>query len=321
MTLGRLSMFAAILATSVAVAGALVRRHHRAGRAPAGPPEVTLAAPASASGTPAAALPSGAPRSEVVERTSADPQKTLEAAPRDVEDPLTDALCPPGMLLADGVTCSARPGRCAARDPAASGSCRRFEAAECRKGQSLRFCVDRYEYPNLEGVVPATMVTFEQARSACEEEDKRLCTDNEWRFACEGREGFELSYGNERDPSACNVGRSSERVRPEELWEARDVSRVLSRVDRRVPSGSMNRCTSPFGAKDMTGNVEEWASGTSGLEAALVGGDSTMPEALCRTLKKTHQTALRSPHAGFRCCRDPLVRTKARPESLPGAGP
>jgi sulfatase modifying factor 1 len=229
-----------------------------------------------------------------------------------VEDPLTDALCPSGMLLVDGTTCAGRPAHCAERDPTLAGVCNRFDPAECRKGQTLRFCVDRYEYPNLEGVVPATMVTFEQARSACEEEDKRLCSDTEWRFACEGREGFEMPYGNSRDPEACNTGRRSERIRPDELWEARDVSRVLVRVDRRVASGSMTRCTSPFGVRDTTGNVEEWATGASGIEAALLGGDASMADPRCRTVKKTRQTALRSPHAGFRCCRDPLVRAPSR---------
>jgi len=314
MTLGRLTLFAAILATSVALAGALVRRHHRAGGpqrlGAAGTAPVASSAPPGAASGPVAQVPRPAEK-------AAEPE-----VPRAVEDPLTDALCPGGMLLVDGVTCSARPGHCAESEPGAPAICRRFETAECRKGQALRFCVDRYEYPNLQGVEPATMVTFEQARRACEEEDKRLCTDTEWRFACEGREGLELSYGNERDPNACNVGRSNERVRPEELWEPRDVSRVLSRVDRRVPSGSMSRCESPFGVRDMPGNLEEWGTGSSGLEAALLGGDSLQPEPLCRSVRKTHQTALRSPHTGFRCCRDPLLRAAPRAtDSEPAANP
>jgi formylglycine-generating enzyme required for sulfatase activity len=222
------------------------------------------------------------------------------------------------MVLVDGTSCAARTPHCAEPEPTIVGGCKRFEQAECRKGQTLRFCVDRYEYPNLAGVVPTVMVTFEQARAACEEEDKRLCNDTEWRFACEGREGFELSYGNSRDPAACNVGRRTERLRPEELWEPRDVSRVVARVDRRVSSGSMSGCESPFGVHDTTGNVEEWGTGASGIEAALMGGDSLQAEPTCRTVKKTRQTAFRSPHAGFRCCRDPLVRAKARP---PSSGP
>lgn len=305
-------MFTAILAASVAVAGVLVRRHHRPAVRPAQPSE--RSSPTTALASSPVSVPS--PEALSAERGvgNSRPVPSSEAALPVVEDPLTDALCPRGMLLVDGVTCGARPARCVEPE---SGGCRRFEAAECRKGQALRFCVDRYEYPNLDGVLPATMVTFEQARTACEEEDKRLCSETEWRFACEGRTGFELPYGNTLDQDACNVGRASERVRPDELWEARDVSRVVSRVDRRVTSGSMARCTSPFGVRDMTGNVEEWGSGASGLEAALLGGDALAREPRCRTVRKTHQTALRTPHSGFRCCRDPLVRAPERPRSGP----
>lgn len=244
----------------------------------------------------------------------APPAAGAPTAPGVLEDPLTDALCPSGMLLVDGTTCAARARRCAERD---QGGCKRFEAAECRKGQTLRFCVDRFEYPNTEGVLPATMVTFEQARSACEEEDKRLCSETEWQFACEGREGFAFPYGNTRDAEACNVARTSETVRPDQLWEARDVSAVVARVDRRVPSGSLARCTSAFGVRDLVGNLEEWGTGASGIASALLGGDAVTAEPMCGLVRKTRQTAFRTPHTGFRCCRDPLVRTPARPGPAP----
>jgi hypothetical protein len=317
MTLGRLATFAAILAASVAVAGALVRRHHRGlaeRNAHLAPPAAVVAPTPGPSGKPAPAV--SVPPAATEER----PDRLAREPAAATEDPLTEALCPSGMVLVDGTSCAAKTARCAEAESTIPGGCKRFEPAECSKGQALRFCVDRYEYPNLEGVVPTVMVTFEQARSACDEEDKRLCSDVEWRFACEGREGFELSYGNSREPEACNVGRRTERFRPDELWEPRDVSRVVARVERRVASGTMKRCESPFGVHDTTGNVEEWATGASGIEAALMGGDSLLPEPTCRIVKKTRQTAFRSPHAGFRCCRDPLVRAKARPTSS-GAEP
>jgi len=300
----------AILAASAAVAATLVRRHHRAHRdteraAHEAPSTVRRAAPE----TP---KPPATP-----ELTAGETPGSSGGSAAVAEDPLTLALCPAGMLLVEGATCVTRQRRCIETD---HGICRRFEPALCRAGQSLRFCVDRYEYPNLEGVAPATMVTFEQARTACDEEGKRLCSEIEWRFACEGREGFQFPYGDTQDPEACNVGRTTETLRPEELWEPRDVSRVLSRVDRRVASGAMSRCTSPFGVRDMTGNVEEWGSGALGIESALLGGDVREQAPLCRTVRKTSQTSFRSPHTGFRCCRDPLFRTASRPSATP-AGP
>ncbi len=40
--------------------------------------------------------------------------------------------------------------------------------------------------------------------------------------------------------------------------EDRIVADEVFRLDQRVPSGSMDRCVSPFGVHDMTGNVDEW---------------------------------------------------------------
>lgn len=308
-TLGRLATFMAILAASAAVAAELVKRHERASAARERSARAVVAARSSRPESSASAASSQGPPPPFASAVAAIPARQSAGV---VEDPLTDALCPSGMLLVDGTTCASRPRKCKEFD---HGVCGRFDAAECRKGQALRFCVDRYEYPNLEGVVPAAMATFEQARAACDEEGKRLCTETEWRFACEGREGFEFPYGDARDPDACNVGRSSEAVRPDALWEARDVSRVLARVDRRVASGTMLRCTSPFGVRDMTGNLEEWGTGSSGIESALLGGNAADPAPLCGTVRKTRQTAFRSPHTGFRCCRDPLVRAAPRPSA------
>ena len=88
-------------------------------------------------------------------------------------------------------------------------------------------------------MLPATLITFEQARGACGEEGKRLCTETEWALACEGPQAFAFPYGDARDDGACNTGKPMEHVRPEALWEARDIAAVVERVDGRVPSGSL----------------------------------------------------------------------------------
>ena len=122
-----------------------------------------------------------------------------------------------------------------------------------------RYCIDRYEYPNLEGVVPAVMVDWNDARRACAVEGKRLCTAEEWEFACEGPEMWPYPYGIERDPTACNIDRAVHAAGP--AARSRDPGRSpreVERLDKRVPSGSLPRCVSPFGVHDMTGNVDEW---------------------------------------------------------------
>jgi sulfatase modifying factor 1 len=227
------------------------------------------------------------------------------------EDPLSDALCRKGMLLVDGTTCADPKRRC--EEPDAANGCRRFAPASCRSGLALRFCIDGNEYPNLPGMVPAVMLTFRQAEDACEAEGKRLCTEAEWTFACEGPLALSFSYGDEMTSGACNVGRETPRIPPEQLWEARNVAAIVDRVDARVPSASLAGCVSPFGVRDLVGNVEEWVrSDIPGFGGALRGG-AYSGYASCRTVRQMREPGFRQFHTGFRCCDGPLVRGKSRP--------
>lgn len=229
------------------------------------------------------------------------------AAPTEV---LSEALCPEGMIWVGAKACAVYQHRCVTRD---GPVCRAYEQAACRPGQSLRFCIDRFEYPNVSGMLPAAVVTFAQARAACEAEGKRLCTEAEWALSCEGEQGLAYPYGNQWEDRACNVAQSVPALRPEELWEPRGVSAAVSRVDRRLRSGASERCSSPFGVRDLTGNVEEWvASDASGFHGALRGGQYGDADPTCRTVREMHDPSYRSFHTGFRCCRDALVRP-ARP--------
>jgi sulfatase modifying factor 1 len=227
---------------------------------------------------------------------------------------MTDALCPEGMLLVDGTTCAETSHRCEAPDPANSARCVRYAPAQCRKGLSLRFCIDQDEYPNQEGMLPAAMITFEQAESACREEEKRLCAETEWALACQGPSGFAFPYGDERDPAACNVEKKLPSVRPEDLWEPRDIAPAMERLDGRTAIGAMPRCVSPFGVRDLAGNVEEWVkSDTAGIAQALRGGEYGS-DPTCLTVRKLRSPGFRQIHTGFRCCKDPLVRVPRRKE-------
>ncbi|HVU04704.1 MAG TPA: SUMF1/EgtB/PvdO family nonheme iron enzyme [Polyangiaceae bacterium] len=309
MTVGRAAAFVVILAVSLAASREVIRRKHAGlplasasapiprSRAPSVRPRESIGGP-SAGSTPAASSAAAVPAST----------PHLEAPP--TPNPLGEALCPEGMVLAAGTTCAETGHTCKRKDPSLPGGCAEYEPAHCRTGLELRFCIDRDEYPNREGMLPAAMVTFEEAESACDTEGKRLCTEMEWQFSCEGESGLAFGYGDVRDASACNVGKRVPSVRPEELWESRDVASVLERVDARVPSGSMPRCTSPVGARDLVGNVEEWVrSDTSSDARALRGGEYT-GDPSCSAVRKLKVAGYRQFHTGFRCCRDPLVRVR-----------
>lgn len=163
-------------------------------------------------------------------------------------------------------------------------------------------------------MLPAAVVTFEQARAACSEEGKRLCSEMEWTFACEGPTGLAFSYGDEADPQACNVGRPAPRLAHDAMWEARDVALAVEQHDGRVASGVRKGCVGPFGARDLIGNVEEWVkSDVPGFEHALRGGRYT-GSPTCQTVRQIKQPGFRQLQTGFRCCRDPLRSPR---EALP----
>lgn len=304
MTVGRIGTYVVILGVSLSLAAWLGRRH--TGRAsPAAPSaRVAMRAPVP---TPDPAATSELPRREPEQPAPV----SSEDAPAATQV-LSEALCPSDMAWVGGATCAVAIRRCQKRR---GEVCEVFETAPCRTGQRLRFCMDRHEYPNLPGMRPATLVTFVQARTACEAEGKRLCSEVEWALACEGTTGFGYPYGNELRETACNVGRDVPVLRPDELWEPRNVSRAVARVDARTPAGSHSGCKSPFGVEDLTGNLEEWvASDSEGFDRALRGGEYTQAAPTCRTVRQMRDPSFRSFNTGFRCCRDPLV-TPSRPSS------
>jgi len=246
--------------------------------------------------------------------------------------PSPGALCPIDMIHIEGVFCPFVAHRCAAylgTEPDSSGApepedeerrCQRYHDDLFCEGRpsELSFCVDRYEYPNLQGVKPAIMVSYDEAERACSREGKRLCEAAEWIFACEGDKSWPYPYGIERTTGTCNVDRRPLRPDEEALATPREVSVEVERLDQRVASGALAGCKSPFGVFDTTGNVAEWVHNREGdpeeepYETVLAGGAWGRVRATCRRLDATHRADYQSVQTGFRCCRDPLDGRKAR---------
>jgi|GEM_PF-6534558 len=108
-------------------------------------------------------------------------------------------------------------------------------------GQGKPFYIDRYEYPNKEGMKPQTGVNVEEARNFCKSEGKRLCDPDEWAVACmSGTRNFELFLTD--DPN-----------------KADDLLSKKCAMDRNHigASGSYPECKNEFGVFDMVGNVWE----------------------------------------------------------------
>ena len=205
------------------------------------------------------------------------------------------------------------------RDPA-DRRCARYRNEVICEGRPARlaFCIDRYEYPNLAGVKPVVLVTLAQARKACRQANKRLCTRQEWVQACEGRRRLPYPYGIAREHGVCNVDRMNVSGTSSAWAEPRLVSLEVQRVDRRMPAGSMPRCISPYGVLAMTGNVAEWVEDRSaearrdGTEAQWVGGHWGRVPATCRARKTPRSPNEKRVDTGFRCCADTTDGQPAR---------
>jgi sulfatase modifying factor 1 len=174
------------------------------------------------------------------------------------------------------------------------------------KRHQMDFCMDTYEWPNEAGATPLVFIDWYSAKKTCEAAGKRLCTEEEWTFACEGEEGLPYPYGYERDATVCNI---------DHKWIAPDVDALqnpakrgeeLLRLWQGVPSGTMERCVSPFGVHDMTGNVDEWTSSTrkSGYRSILKGGYWSVVRTRCRPSTRIHNETFAFYQQGMRCCSD-----------------
>lgn len=225
--------------------------------------------------------------------------------------------CSADMVEVEGNYCPVVEQRCLRwLDPDAKLRCAEFEksavAGRCAlRAQPEHFCIDKYEWPNRAGVLPAYMASFRDARTACESQGKRLCDDREWTLACEGPERQPYPYGSgfARDDSACNIDKPYLWPRPERIFNPDTQDDELARLDQREPSGARASCVSPYGVHDMVGNVDEWVVNASQFGrphvSGLKGGYWGPVRTRCRPMTTAHDESFRYYQIGFRCCSDP----------------
>jgi sulfatase modifying factor 1 len=234
-------------------------------------------------------------------------------APTEPSPPETPAsACPDDMVEVAGDFCPAVIQEClkwldedhtnkrGAVDPNMCAEFRRKSRCVASK-RPMHYCVDRYEWPNRAGELPTTGMSWHEAKASCESVGKRLCTEDEWTFACEGPRMKPYPYGDgyRRDETACNT---------DVPWRDPQTS-SLEELDKRVPSGSRERCRSDFGAYDMVGNADEWVFNTQGHArrepwiSGMMGGHWVHGvRNRCRALTDWHEPTFTFYVTGARCC-------------------
>ncbi|MEL6180900.1 MAG: SUMF1/EgtB/PvdO family nonheme iron enzyme [Myxococcota bacterium] len=252
-----------------------------------------------------------------------------------VEATNASEACPEGMVFVETRYCDTvedtciAPGKYNGREDFFS-ICGAYSSERPCVGQwwTMRFCIDRYEYPNRKGAHPPTLVDAWDAAAMCRAKGKRLCWEDEWTAACEGSGRTPYPYGYRRAPDS-TVCRNDVPEVPttRKMWSSNPKLQDAEarKHDASVPSGSMPQCKSDFGVYDLTANVDEWtfqrAQRPSEVAtwAVLKGGWWGRIRNACRPTLTGHREDFRYYPVSFRCCADPSSEAMATalPEEAP----
>jgi sulfatase modifying factor 1 len=251
----------------------------------------------------------------------------------------TSANCGENQVEVDGDYCPALEQKCIRwMDPETTvpRRCSEFAPTGACQGKTVKkhFCIDKFEYPNKLGEKPVVMKTWYEAADACKSQGKRLCGDSEWTLACEGQERLPYPYGYERNSQACNIDKPHPDVNEVAMADPRTRDAEVARLWQGENSGTRESCVSPFGAMDMTGNVDEWVVNESGMpfKSGLKGGYWGPVRDRCRPMTTAHYEQFVFYQIGFRCCADagvpqagaagkPATPGMSAPGKLPSTNP
>jgi len=158
--------------------------------------------------------------------------------------------------------------------------------------------------------LPQAYLSYNQAKRACENAHKRLCSKDEWLTACRGQKGTQFPYGDSFRARGCNVHRA---IHPGHVLHA---SSSLGLLDPRLNlveegeepllrlTGATVSCASEWSADkiyDMVGNLDEWVE-----DKMFLGGFYARSTTKgCEAQVSSHGESYFDYSTGTRCCADP----------------
>jgi hypothetical protein len=161
------------------------------------------------------------------------------------------------------------------------------------------------------GVLPQGYISQLEARAACVEAGKRLCTDDEWKTACGGATDDPYPYGATRDERACNdmavsplnhyYGATNGAANY--TWDKMNDPRLNQMPGGLAKTGEFERCRGKRPIFDMVGNLHEWTETPSTFRGGYYL-DTLLHGPGCRYQTTAHMPAYHDYSTGFRCCMD-----------------
>jgi len=162
------------------------------------------------------------------------------------------------------------------------------------------------------GVMPQAYISRNEAESACKASRKRLCKEDEWVHACQGRTPTTFPYGEDHRDGYCNdTGKAPVDLLHHDMGEAAYASFAAMNDPQlnQVPgtlarTGSHQHCRSAFGAFDMVGNLHEWVDDPGGTFRGGYYRDTHINGDGCKYKTVAHDASYHDYSTGFRCCAD-----------------
>jgi hypothetical protein len=223
--------------------------------------------------------------------------------PKRAQGSLAPLNCPEGMALVDEAFCIDR-WEASLVEMTPKGE-RPYSPYATVSGTSVRAVSQA-------GVFPQAYVSRVDAENACAAAQKRLCTAQEWVYACKGGGAQKFPYGSVRRTDSCN---DAARVSPLKSLFGHMGGRMFGYRPMNDPrlnqvpgtlakSGAYSECTNRYGVFDMVGNLHEWVDDPDGTFRGGYYMDTTKNGDGCTYDTTAHDFTYHDYSTGFRCCAD-----------------